>query len=187
MSAPRQDVLSRMIVNLEGAGFKMGFTSIYWVYASGFPKAGNVSKMVDKREGVERDRVSVGDGHLSHSIVDGRYGKKGWVKQVDEPVTDKAKEFHGSYTGFQPKPAVEIIIVCMKPLSEKTYVDQALKNRKGITWLDDARIPYQSDNDKWKEKKGTTAPNENIYGKYGNTMLKPNNNAFIIYLSFSTI
>ena len=29
----------------------------------------------------------------------------------------------------------------MKPLSEKTYVDQALKNGKGITWLDDGRIP----------------------------------------------
>jgi site-specific DNA-methyltransferase (adenine-specific) len=29
----------------------------------------------------------------------------------------------------------------MKPLSEKTYVDQALRNGKGITWLDDARIP----------------------------------------------
>ena len=36
----------------------------------------------------------------------------------------------------------------MKPLSEKTYVDQALKNGKGITWLDDGRIPYQSDKDK---------------------------------------
>jgi len=33
----------------------------------------------------------------------------------------------------------------MKPLSEKTYVDQALMNRKGITWLDDCRIPYESD------------------------------------------
>jgi site-specific DNA-methyltransferase (adenine-specific) len=31
----------------------------------------------------------------------------------------------------------------MKPLSEKTYVEQALKNRKGITWLDDCRIPHQ--------------------------------------------
>jgi len=43
MSAPRQDVLSRMIVNLSDAGFKTDFTSIYWAYASGFPKATNVS------------------------------------------------------------------------------------------------------------------------------------------------
>ena len=38
MSAPRQDVLSHMIVNLDKAGFETGFTSIYWTYASGFPK-----------------------------------------------------------------------------------------------------------------------------------------------------
>ena len=35
----------------------------------------------------------------------------------------------------------------MKPLSKKTYVDQALYNRKGITWLDGARIPYQDAQD----------------------------------------
>lgn len=50
----------------------------------------------------------------------------------------------GAYAGFQPKPAVEVIIVAMKPLSEKTYVDQALKNGKGVTWLDDCRIPSAS-------------------------------------------
>jgi site-specific DNA-methyltransferase (adenine-specific) len=36
----------------------------------------------------------------------------------------------------------------MKPLSEKTYVDQALANGKGVTWLDDCRIPFVSDGDK---------------------------------------
>ncbi|GAG84419.1 unnamed protein product [marine sediment metagenome] len=35
----------------------------------------------------------------------------------------------------------------MKPLSEKTYMDQASKNRKGITWLDDGRIPYKGKDD----------------------------------------
>lgn len=53
------------------------------------------------------------------------------------------RTFDGAFSGFQPKPAVEVIIVAMKPLSEKTFVDQALKNGKGITWLDDARIPVE--------------------------------------------
>lgn len=35
----------------------------------------------------------------------------------------------------------KMVIVAMKPLSEKTYVDQALANGHGITWLDDCRIP----------------------------------------------
>ena len=51
------------------------------------------------------------------------------------------KELEGSYAGSQLKPAVEVILVCMKPLSEKTYVEQALKNRKGVTWLNNCRIP----------------------------------------------
>ena len=48
MSAPRQDVLSRMIVNIEDAGFKTDFTGIYWTYFSGFPKSLNVEKKILK-------------------------------------------------------------------------------------------------------------------------------------------
>jgi len=51
MSAPRQDVLGRAIANLQDAGFNVGFTSLYHAYASGFPKAANVGKQVDKRLG----------------------------------------------------------------------------------------------------------------------------------------
>ncbi len=70
-------------------------------------------------------------------------GGKSW--NITLPYSEAAKALGGSYSGFQPKPSVEIILVVMKPLSEKTYVDQALKNRKGITWQDDCRIPYESD------------------------------------------
>ncbi|GAI99697.1 unnamed protein product, partial [marine sediment metagenome] len=66
---------------------------------------------------------------------------------ITSPTSKEAKIFNGSYGGFQPKPAVEVILVVMKPLSEKTYVDQALKNGKGITWLDNGRIPYKGKND----------------------------------------
>ena len=38
MSAPRQDVLSQMIVRIGEAGFRTDFTSLYWTYASGFPR-----------------------------------------------------------------------------------------------------------------------------------------------------
>jgi len=152
MSSPRQDVLSRMMIRLEDAGFLINFTSLYWTYASGFPKAENISKMIDKRMGAEREVVgknpnwrpsqehySWGDGQPTPQIVD---------KNITIPSTPESKALDGSYGGFQPKPAVEVIIVAMKPLSEKTFVEQALKNRKGITWLDDGRIPYESEEDK---------------------------------------
>lgn len=217
MSAPRSDVLSRMIVNIEDAGFRVDFTPIYWTYASGFPKAGNIGKLVDKRNGrhqptddfkqylkdarskseltVKQVDESLGftnSGMFSQHYtgnnqqteyptvkkykvlkkllsLDDRYdeiikreeaereiiGKgstggmrtgEGWKSEKTEvditaAATDQAKALDGSYAGFQPKPAVEVIIVAMKPLSEKTFVDQALNNGKGISWLDDARIP----------------------------------------------
>ena len=169
MSIPRSDCLSRMIISLEDAGFRVDFTPIFWTYASGFPKAQNIGKSVDKRLGSKREvvgsRVSaygtnpVGDEVKSRS--DGKGGTGLWqgseakeVPLTGEPATSQSKALDGSYGGFQPKPAVEVIIVAMKPLSEKTFVDQALKNGKGISWLDDCRIPYESEKDREQTKVG---------------------------------
>lgn len=143
MSAPRQDVLSQMIVRIGDAGFKTDFTSLYWTYASGFPKAMNIGKMVDKRMGIEREVIgqeTKADSTYYTQSVGGKIQGK-TTYDLTKATSLQAKLLDGSYGGFQPKPAVEVIIVAMKPLSEKTYIDQALKNGKGITWLDSARIP----------------------------------------------
>jgi len=225
MSIPRADCLSRMIISLEDAGFNVGFSPVYWAYASGFPKAQNIGKAMDKRgrtylffdeirdllvnalnsSGLSVKQVNEhfdfaisGSGMAGHwfanitqqtlptkaqymelkqllSIPDNNFddiyreieedkrpiigegsnwgraseslGIGGNTWNITTPYLDEAKALDGSYGGFQPKPAVEVIIVAMKPLSEKTYVDQALKNGKGITWLDDGRIPYTSEYD----------------------------------------
>ena len=84
------------------------------------------------------------------------------------PTSEEARKLAGSYAGYQPKPSVEIILVAMKPLTEKTYVDQALKNGKGITWFDDGRIPYQSDDDFESRKRGMLkSPPHGRNGIYG--------------------
>jgi len=152
MSAPRQDVLSRMMINLEDSGFETGFTSIYWTYATGFPKGMNMSKSIDKKMGVEPTKVKLRD-YTGPDFADKQFIKQGSMMQTHEtsprveqwetkPTTEKAKEMEGSYAGYQPKPAVEVIIVCMKPLSEGNYVNQAMENGKGVTWLNDCRIPH---------------------------------------------
>ena len=147
MSAPRQDVLARMMIDLEDSGFKTDFTSMYWAYATGFPKAMNMGKAVDKKLGKEREVIGEGTfGGL------GKFGKAQGFRpedyinkfKSDDPISEKAKQLNGSYAGFQPKPAVEVIIVCMKPLSEKGYLDQAMKNGKGVSWFDDCRIPSEN-------------------------------------------
>jgi len=170
MSAPRQDVLSKAIINLAEAGFEVGFTPIYWTYASGFPKASNIGKKVDKKLGAEREVVGQRtDGRYKHGfseeakkamggeVYEHTQGFQGKMGEITEPATDEAKALDGSYGGFQPKPAVEVIIVAMKPLSERTYTDQALANGKGITWLDNCRIPYVSDADKESSRYGSQA------------------------------
>ncbi len=154
MSAPRQDVLSRMMINLENSGFETGFTSIYWAYATGFPKGMNISKAIDKRKGVEPTKVKKKD-YTGPEFADKQFIEQGSMMQTHEtaprlqqwetePTTEEAKKMEGSYAGFQPKPAVEVIIVCMKPLDKNSYVDQAMSNGKGVTWLNDCRIPSEN-------------------------------------------
>lgn len=243
MSSPRQDVLAKMIINLQAAGFRTDFTSIYWTYASGFPKAANVSKLVDKRGAfnmsyfgqiIKQRRIELGlsmkdiakhfpseTGGITgcvwnwengdncptvkeyNKLVDilkldkllypelheaereiikkgsagfGKSGKPalhGGYKEdynITKSTTEKAKSLDGSYAGFQPKPSVEVILMVMKPLSEKTFVDQALANGKGITWLDSVRIPFDKGTDTQPRIRDGKICNDigqdSIYGKY---------------------
>jgi len=139
MSSPRQDVLYRMIQNLEMAGFNCGFTSIYWAYATGFPKSSNMAKEMDKRLGFDGKIIDLPDKQKSALVWGDNYEDRKEV-EFTEPMTYAAKQLDGSYAGYQPKPAVEIIIVAMKPLNTNTFLDQADNDGKGVTWLDDCRI-----------------------------------------------
>jgi len=49
MSSPRQDLLWRMLALLENVGFELNQSYIDWIYKTGFPKAYDVSKGIDKR------------------------------------------------------------------------------------------------------------------------------------------
>ena len=148
MSAPRSDVQYRMAEMLERVGFRIDYTPIYWTYASGFPKAMNIGKMIDKREGNKRKVVGKKKNKLDFSA--GKKEDKSFYESVwtggsskDLDITKGSSELEGSYAGFQPKPAVEVVIVAMKPLDKKGYLEQAQDNGKGVTWFDDCRIPFE--------------------------------------------
>ena len=181
MSAPRSDVQYRMAQMLEEVGFNVSFTPIYWAYATGFPKAMNMGKAVDKRLGKEREVI--GKKPNPKFDMDMRYPNDdgGWLGREEfniegGPASDEAKSLDGSYGGYQPKPAVEVVIVAMKPLEQKGYLDQALDNQKGVTWLDDCRIPFAGMSDIPQGgygdmkvgygKPGETQPTSKDYEKY---------------------
>ena len=142
MSAPRQDLVYQMVENLRLAGFRTDFTSLFWVYSSGFPKALNISKAVDKKLGRKREVIATS----GRGRVGGGSGARAFTGQCvgPRPLSNDAKRLDGSYGGFQPKPAVEVVIVAMKPCAKKTFVEQALTNGKGVTWFDAGRVPLTS-------------------------------------------
>ena len=133
MSSPRSDVLYRMIKDLEDAGFDMSFSPLLWTYHTGFPKASDTSKMIDKRKGAERKVVGKDKAgstskafNLSEEQKKSGTGNTAGEYDITSASTDLAKKYEGSKLGFQPKPAVEHIIIGMKPHGSKSYIDNVL-------------------------------------------------------------
>ena len=152
MSAPRSDVQYRMAEMLEKVGFRIDYTPIYWTYASGFPKAMNMGKMLDKKYGNKREEVE--EEHWGRKNRSKEYSANVFTgDRINDETSDKrtiskgSSELEGSYGGFQPKPAVEVVLVAMKPIEEKGLMAQAEKNGKAVSWFDDCRIPFDEGND----------------------------------------
>ena len=115
MSAPRSDVQYRMAEMLEKVGFRIDYTPIYWTYASGFPKAMNIGKMIDKRDGNKREVIgidknsapdlrdvgkkskeAIGIDKLSYGQV--QNAKRKPYKSDYQKYVEKQKSFKGSET-----------------------------------------------------------------------------------------
>lgn len=89
MAAPRTDVLWRISRDLEEAGFDLSFSNIEWVYHSGFPKASDVSKMIDKRGG----NGSVSTKQLKQIIIDYFNEANITKKKLDDDCGFKASSY----------------------------------------------------------------------------------------------
>ena len=149
MSSPRQDVLWRMLAMLEGVGFELRQSFISWIYKTGFPKAYDVSKGIDKTLGEERETVS------SYKQSFGLSSERGWNKNklsrklteipITTPSSDLAKQWEGYKSQSGLKPALECILMVNKPRSEKTIVDNVLRWGTGAINVDACRIPFPQD------------------------------------------
>ena len=157
MSTPRQDLLAQSIVNLRDAGFDISTTSLYWAYTSGRPVAIDIGVAVDRKLGVEREVVATvrrmsgwswqNTQNFRHGYRPKNYARTDDVMNLTEATSEEAKELDGSYSHFKPKPATEVVIVAKKPNAKSSAVDQAMDNGKGVTWLEDARIPFANADD----------------------------------------
>jgi DNA modification methylase len=151
----------RMAVRVEDAGFEIR-DQIMWIYGSGFPKSQNISKMIDKKAGVEREVIGEYDprskfdgSNRSDREIGGQQvaPSKTSKLSITAPATDEAKKWNGWGTAL--KPAHEPIVMARKPLSEKTIVDNVLEWGTGGINIDDSRISIDLDNEDRARGKNT--------------------------------
>jgi len=148
----------RMACNIEDAGFEIR-DMIAWVYGSGFPKSQNISKMIDKNAGAQREIVgtkgtapdirgnsSNGRGISSQASKD----TERLENYITAPATPEAKQWDGWGTAL--KPAIEPITVARKPLSEKTVAKNVLKYGTGGINIDGCRV--KTDEDQRRSSRG---------------------------------
>jgi len=162
----------RLACAIEDVGFVIKDTIMY-LYGSGFPKAQDLGKMIDKRMGKEREILGVKvrpngttrpNAHKwSHAGMN-----EGWqrpwreneeIKKYNNSITTPATELAKHWDGFKVggiKPAYESIIWAVRP-PEGSYVDNVLKWGVGAVNVDECRVGYQNEEiDFNRKQKGHT-------------------------------
>ena len=168
----------RLFTGVEDAGFEIRDT-LTWHYGSGFPKAADVSKTIDKRADAKREVVGekqYAGGHVQRSDAprfNGRTHNNGEEYQESKkrpetaPATDAAKKRDGWKTGL--KPATEYVVMARKPFDGAT-VDCVLEHGTGALNIGETRIGTDErtneppgDNDVYAQAKGGHG---NVEGRY---------------------
>lgn len=136
----------RMMVALEDAGWEIR-DCLMWLFGSGFPKSLSVDKAIDKAAGAEREVVGQRqpfgrEGRATYTAATGidygKYGAEHGGVSVTAPATPDAERWQGWGTAL--KPAYEPIVLCRKPLSEKTVAANVLRWGTGAINVDASRI-----------------------------------------------
>lgn len=129
----RQLLLFKYYANL--AGFKEQ-QSLYWYYISNFPKATDLSKMIDKNAGAERDFISKSPFKASEEA---ELKSKGTTQSgrtthpdITAPSTELAKKYEGYKYSISPlKQTNETIMVFQKPYKTGSCLHDTLAYEKG--------------------------------------------------------
>lgn len=170
----------RLVVAIEDAGFEIR-DCLSWNYGSGFPKSHDVSKGIDKAAGAVRQTISKGEP-VKRMIPGADQNKDGWEKtngrefvpSVTAAATDEAREWEGWGTAL--KPAMELICLARKPLSEKTVAANVLKWGTGAINIDGCRVLGEFESG-WSKSGSKESKNNSMSGKNYDREPKPDNAA----------
>lgn len=150
-----------MVLAIRLAGFEVR-DQLIWAYGGGFPKSANVSKMIDKQAGAEREvigtRIHAPKGKTSS------YGE--FVGNSDDtaPATDEAKEWDGFGTALSP--SHEPIVLARKPLEKGlTIAQNVLKWGTGALNIDGCRVGTREANESgWSQTGSKAGENTSLSG-----------------------
>jgi site-specific DNA-methyltransferase (adenine-specific) len=128
----RQLLLFKYYASL--AGFQEQ-QSIYWYYISNFPKATDLSKMIDKNAGAEREQLEPSPNARPNSLKEKNLYKAGTVGKefnLTSPSTDLAKKYQGYKYSISPlKQTCETIMVFKKPNKTGSVLHDTLAMENG--------------------------------------------------------
>jgi len=161
----------RLFSGVEDAGYEVRDT-LTWHYGSGFPKALDVSKAIDKQADAEREVVGTGqsgeergtwnDAIDNHEDFGGEY-------DVTAPATDAAEKWDGFKTSL--KPATEFVVLARKPLSEGTVAENVQEHGTGALNIGGCRVGSGNgdnrDGEDSKERRYTEDGGTNFAAKPG--------------------
>ena len=135
----------RLACAVEDAGWEIR-DCLHWLYGSGFPKSRDIGKAIDTAAGADREVIP--NGARARRMIPGADQNRtgSWVKDDDReyqpgerpPVTDAARAWDGWGTAL--KPAVELIVLARKPVSERNVAANVLAHSTGAVNIDGCRI-----------------------------------------------
>jgi hypothetical protein len=124
----RQLLLFKYYANL--AGFEEQ-QSLYWYFISNFPKATDLSKMIDKNAGAEREIINKSTDRRN----DGTNYELGMTGNIvsNNAITDLAKKYDGYKYSISPlKQTNETILIFFKPTQTGSILHDTLLMEKGL-------------------------------------------------------
>ena len=140
-----------LATNIEGVGFEIR-DQIMWLYASGFPKAQDMGKAIEKREGKRATQTTVDirpeySVHPKSSCPKCQLTGNGtnWQKCTDSVCPQKQEPCTNEWAGWKTalKPAHEPIVMARKPF-KGSCIDNVLTHGLGALNIDASRVKRES-------------------------------------------
>ena len=158
--------------NIESVGFEIR-DQLMWLYASGFPKAQDVGKSIQRRLGVEQTKPLTANGspngmaRMTYSQSEPKKLKETEHAEDIVITSPEAQQWSGWKTAL--KPAHEPIVMARKPFKGST-IDNVIKHGVGALNIDDSRIPYDGEKDLDIYLNNIAGPMERGTASHGDTI-----------------